>query len=221
MKDRGFMLIELAVASFVIGVALLALAAILHLGQRAATDSDAATRAALFADDAIATLRLLNDRAATDPDPEAWTRLWAKLDPGSKHGWARQISWNDPEPLTSGGNIITQLTGFASEVWMPAWMPDGTKSLPCLDTSSGVHTNFWCPAGVKQEEGGMNLVRADFALRYAISIVPSSETEDTGRGYSQPRYFLVTLHVWGGTSLATESSDTTFFAVFSNQRRMP
>ncbi len=67
----------------------------------------------------------------------------------------------------------------------------------------------------------MNLVRADFALRYAISIAPSSETEDTGRGYSQPRYFAVTLHVWSGTSLATESSDTTFFAVFTNQRRMP
>ena len=73
MRGRGFMLIELAVASFVIGVALLALAAILHLGQRAATDSDAATRAALFADDAIATLRLLNDRAASDPDAETWT----------------------------------------------------------------------------------------------------------------------------------------------------
>ncbi len=216
MRDRGFMLIELAVASFVIGVALLALAAILHLGQRAATDSDAATRATLFADDAIATLRLMNDRAATDSDPEAWTKLWAKLDPNSGK-WTKQISWNDPEPLTSGGTIITQLTGFASEVWIP----DGNKSIPSLDTSRGVHTNFWCPASVRQEEGGMNLVRADFALRYAISIAPSSETEDTGRGYSQPRYFAVTLHVWSGTSLATESSDTTFFAVFTNQRRMP
>lgn len=216
MRSRGFMLIELAVASFVIGVALLALAAILHLGQRAATDSDAATRAALFADDVIATLRLMNDRAATDSDPDTWTKLWAKLDPNSGT-WARQISWNDPEPLVSGGTVITQLTGFASEVWMP----DGNKSIPCIDTSMGVHTNFWCPARMRQEVGGMNLVRADFALRYAISIVPSSETEDSGRGYYQPRYFAVTLHVWSGTSLATESSDTTFFAVFTSQRRMP
>ncbi len=196
MKRQGFMLIELAVASFVIGVAVLALAAIIHLGQRAATDSDASTRAALFADDAMSTLRLMNDRAATDPDPEVWSKMWSEL---------------------RSGAIITQLTGFASEVWVP----DGNRSLPCLDTSRGIHTNFWCPAGVKQQGNSANSVRADFSLRYALSIAPSSETEDIGLGYNQPRYFFVTLHVWSGTSLASESSDTTFFAVFSNQRRMP
>ena len=214
------MLIELAVASFVIGVAVLALAAILHLGQRASTDSDVSTRAALFADDALATLRLMNDRAATDQDPEQWARLWARLDPNSlnsRGGWARNVNWVNPESMNSGGTIITQLTGFASEVWVP----DGNDSLPSLDTSAGVHTNFWCPASVKPEGSGANFVRADFALRYAIGITPSDETEDTGRGYALPRYFAVTLHVWGGTSLATESSDTTFFAVFTNQRRMP
>ncbi len=196
MRRRGFMLIELAVASFVIGVALLALAAILHLGQRAATDSDAATRAALFADDAIATLRLLNDRAASDPDAETWSKMWSDL---------------------RNGSVITQLTGFASGVWVPDW----NDSLPCLDTSQGVHTNFWCPASVKQEADEANFVRADVALRYAISIMPSSETEDVGLSHEQPRYYAVTLHVWSGTSLATESSDTTFFAVFTNQRRLP
>ncbi len=196
MKRQGFMLIELAVASFVIGVAVLALSAIIHLGQRAATDSDASTRAALFADDVLSTLRLLNDRAATDPDPEVWNKMWSEL---------------------RSGAVITQLTGFASEVWVP----DESRSLPCLDTSQGIHTNFWCPANVRQEGTGAKLVRADVALRYAINIVSSSETENTGLGYEQPRYYAVTLHVWSGTSLATESSDTTFFAVFSNQRRMP
>ncbi len=196
MRRRGFMLIELAVASFVIGVAVLALAAIIHLGQRAATDSDASTRAALFADDALSTLRLMNDRAATDPDPEVWNKMWIEL---------------------RSGAVITQLTGFASEVWVP----DGNRSLPCLDTSQGIHTNFWCPANVRQEGSGANLVRADYSLRYAISISQSGDTEDLGFGYEQPRYFAVTLHVWSGTSLATDSSDTTFFAAFSNQRRMP
>lgn len=196
MRRRGFMLIELAVASFVIGVAVLALAAIIHLGQRAATDSDASTRAALFADDALSTLRLMNDRAATDPDPEVWNKMWSEL---------------------CSGAVITQLTGFASEVWVP----DGNRSLPCLDTSGGIHTNFWCPANVRREGSGADLARADYSLRYAISISQSDDTEDLGFGYEQPRYFAVTLHVWSGTSLATESSDTTFFAVFSNQRRMP
>ena len=223
MRRKGFMLIELAVASFVIGVAVLALAAIIHLGQRAATDSDASTRAALFADDALSTLRLMNDRAASDPDPEAWTKLWAKLDPDSDD-WTGNISWNNSEPIESGGTIITQLTGFASDVWVPDQshpLTDKARSLPHLDTSRGVHTNFWCPANVRNEGSGANLVRADFSLRYALSISPSSENEDSGFGYDQPRYFAVTLHVWSGTSLATESSDTTFFALFSNQRRMP
>ncbi len=196
MTRRGFMLIELAVASFVIGVAVLALAAIIHLGQRAATDSDASTRAALFADDVISTLRLMNDRAASDPDPETWTTMWSEL---------------------GSGAVVTQLTGFASEVWVPDW----NDSLPCLDTSRGVHTNFWCPASVKRQGGDAKFARADIALRYSINIVSSGETEDTGHGYEQPRYYAVTLHVWSGTSLASESSDTTFFAVFSNQRRLP
>ncbi len=196
MKRRGFMLIELAVASFVIGVAVLALAAILHLGQHAATVSDGTTRAALFADDVLATLRLLNDRAAADEDPDAWPTLWKEL---------------------VDGVVITQLTGFASNVWMP----DQTKSLPCIDTSPGVHTNFWCPTRVSPAGGDADLVRADFALRYALNIVPSDETEDTGRGSERPRYCAVTLHVWSGTSIAAESSGTTFFAVYSNPRRMP
>ncbi len=223
MRRSGFMLIELAVASFVIGVAVLALAAIIHLGQRAATDSDASTRAALFADDVLSTLRLMNDRAATDPDREAWCKLWAELDPGSDE-WTRGISWINPEPIDSGGTIITQLTGFASDVWVPDQsrpLSEKVRSLPHLDTSYGVHTNYWCPARVKREGNEANAVRADFSLRYALSIAPSGEKEDSGLGYDQPRYFAVTLHVWSGTSLATESSDTTFFAVFSNQRRMP
>ncbi len=223
MRRSGFMLIELAVATFVIGVAVLALAAIIHLGQRAGTDSDATTRAALFADDALSTLRLMNDRAATDPDREAWCKLWAKLDPDSDE-WASGISWTNPERIDSGGTIITQLTGFASEVWVPDQshtLSDKARALPHLDTSYGVHTNFWCPARVRSEGHEANSVRADFSLRYALSIAPSEEKEDSGLGYDQPRYFSVTLHVWSGTSLASESSDTTFFAVFSNQRRMP
>ena len=196
MRRRGFMLIELAVASFVIGVAVLALAAVIHLGQRAAMDSDASTRAALFADDALTTLRLLNDRAASDPDDDAWNQMWSEL---------------------SDGAVITQLTGFASEVWVP----DGSDSLPCLDTSYGVHTNFWCPAGVKRRGDEADFVRADFALRYAVTIESSAEKEKARGDSERPRYYAVTLHVWGGTSLASESSDTTFFAVFTNQRRLP
>ena len=196
MKRSGFMLIELAVASFVIGVAVLALAAILHIGQRAATVSDGTTRAALFADDALATIRLLNDRAAADEDPDAWVKLWKQL---------------------GNGTVITQLTGFASNVWTP----DQTRSLPCLDTSPGVHTNFWCPSRVSPEGDEANLVRADFALRYAFSFASSDDMEDTGRGSERPRYCAITLHVWSGISLAAETSETTFFAVYSNPRRMP
>ena len=201
MKLSGFMLIELAVASFVIGVAVLALVAVLHLGQRAATESDGDTRAALFAEDAIATLRLLNDRAAADPDPEAWSRLWAQIDPDDQ--------------THPGGIVITQLTGFASDVWEA----DQTGDLPRLDTSRGVHTNYWCPARlVREADGAANLVRADFALRYALSI-QAGETHDVG-DRAEPRYYAVTLHVWNGVSVAADVGST-FFAVFANKGRMP
>lgn len=198
MRRRGFMLIELAVASFVIGVAVLALAAVIHLGQRAATVSDGTTRAALFADDALATLRLLNDRAATDTDPAIWAMMWDYLTP----------SKDNPQ-----GAEITQLTGFASGVWAP----DQRSALPSLDTSPGIHTNYWCPARIGRNGG--EPVRADFALRYAIDIVPGESMAVGNR--REPRYYAVTLHVWSGTSLAAESSESTFFAVFANPRRMP
>lgn len=195
------MLIELAVASFVIGVAVLALAAVLHLGQRAATESDGDTRAALFAADAIATLRLLNDRAATDPDPEAWADLWAQIDPD-----------NETHP---GGTVITQFTGFASAVWQA----DRPDDLPCLDTSHGVHTNFWCPARLAPETAGAaNPVRADFALRYALGIQAGEELNIGDR--TEPRYYAVTLHVWNGLSVAADEGST-FFAVFANEGRLP
>ncbi len=220
MRGRGFMPIELAVASFVIGVAVLALAAVLHLGQRAATESDGDTRVALFAADAIATLRLLNDRAATDPDPEAWVKLWAKWDPNSmdpdpEKGWARTLRWANSEPMASEGTIITQFTGFASDVWQA----DRPDDLPCLDTSLGIHTNFWCPARLVPETAdAANSVRADFALRYALGI-QAGETTDVG-GRVEPRYYAVTLHVWNGLSVSADAGST-FFAVFANEGRLP
>ena len=198
MKRAGFMLIELAVASFVIGVAVLALVAVLHVGQRAATEGDAATRTALFADDALATLRLLNDRAAADPDPETWADLWRQLDPEE-----------------SGGTVITQLTGFASDVWEP----DQTGDLPCLDTSPGVHTNFWCPARLGRVLGdATRLVRADYAIRYSFSF-KAGEDMDLGERM-EPRYYAVTLLVWYGTSVNAEA-DNSFFAIFTNPGRLP
>ena len=193
MKNRGFMLIELAVASFVIGVAVLALAAVLHVGQRAGTESDGDTRAALFADDVFTTLRLMNDRAAADPDPEAWAEFWNGLYDGS---------------------VITQLAGFASEVWEA----DSAGDLPRLDTSGGVHTNFWCPARLKRgADDAEELVRADFAMRYAVNIAKGDSVAIGER--DEPGYFSITLHVWSGTSISSESG-ADFFAVFSNPGRM-
>ncbi len=194
MKRRGFMLIELAVASFVIGVAVLALVAVLHLGQRAATDSGGETRAALFADDVFSTLQLMNDRAASDPDPEAWYDFWEEI---------------------RSGTVITQITGFASELWEA----DAAGNTPRFETDSSMHTNFWCPSRLSRGDGdAVELVRADFALRYAVIIGSSGEVEVGER--VEPLYYSVTLHVWNGLSIASESS-TDFFAVFTNPGRMP
>ena len=63
----------------------------------------------------------------------------------------------------------------------------------------------------------MELVRADFAMRYAVNIAKGDSVTIGDR--EEPVYFSFTLHVWNGTSVSSESG-ADFFAVFSNPGRM-
>lgn len=200
-QDNGaFTLIELAMASFVAGVALIAIVALLGAGNRAAMEGEAAIRASLFARDAFATIRLLNDRAADDPaDPDAWGKFW--------------------EECRDGG-AITQTTSFASGVWKA----DSTGELPSLYLDGNMHTNYWCPANVRDGGEDGELVSADFALRYRFDVRSSSESSDGGANtrndQSVPHtYYTVDLHVWNGISLSHDS-EFSYFAVFSNPGSM-
>ena len=204
MKGRSrkdaFTLIELAMASFLVGVALVSIVALLGAGNRAATEAEGAIRASLFARDAFATLRILNDRAASDPNNiDAWYEFWSDC---------------------QDGVAITQTTSFASGVWVG----DSTGDFPSLILDGNVHTNHWCPVGTYVGGDESQLVPADFSLRYRF-IVRSNAQEDDGEdayrdGQRVPgTYYTVGLHVWNGISL-TQDAEFSYFAIFSNPGTM-
>lgn len=200
---RAFMLIELAVACFVIGTCLLALLAVARSGQRAAAESENETRASLFAKDAFTTLRLFSDRAAADEDPCAWTNFWTGL---------------------ANGGSVTQFPGFVVE---DDASPDGNpagdarffkwtarEGPPALCGDDQVHTNIWRPAAMEDDAIPETAVQ----YRMSISIDPSPGAHgDAPHGF---RRVQVTLHVWNGlTRIHPETY--TFFGVFANSGRMP
>ena len=203
LKNTGFMLIELAIAALVIGVAVLALLGIMHTGQKAAIESENETRAALFGNDVMVTLRLLNDRAASDPDNKtAWKEFWKDM---------------------NSGMVITQLTGFASEVWDKSGKTG--CDIPSFRADGNIHTNYWCPTEKGSGfavSGASGSVRAyDYAIQYRATLDASQEEvplDEDGKE-SEPRYYTVTLHIWSGASRTAEA-DATFFSVFTNPGRL-
>ena len=122
MSRRGanaFTLIELATASFLIGVALLALAAMLSAANRATSDAENAFRAKEFAENSLATLRIKSDRAAADG---RWLEFWETLRNGQT-------------------NILAdQLASFRAGVWQYG------EDAPELSLDGELHTNFWLRA---------------------------------------------------------------------------
>ena len=76
------MLIELAIAAFVIGIGILALLGLAHVAERAAADAEAETRAALFADEVFITLRLYSDRYAQSTNQTEWVGFWTRVAAG-------------------------------------------------------------------------------------------------------------------------------------------
>lgn len=200
VRQGAFTLIELAMASFLAGVALVSIVALLGAGNRAATEAEGAIRASLFARDAFATLRLLNDRAANDPDNiNAWFDFWSDC---------------------QDGVAITQTTSFASGVWVG----DSTDGYPSLILDGAVHTNHWCSAKADVDDDASQIPPADFSLRYRFIVRSSAEGSDGGDisrdGQLVPNaYFTVGLHVWNGVSL-TQDAEFSYFAIFSNPGAM-
>lgn len=195
-KLQAFMLIELVVASFVIGVAFLGLMALLHSGQQASGNCEGETQAALFAENVMTSFRLLNEKAATDNDhPQAWCDLWEQL---------------------SSGVTYSQLPCFASDVWSDS----GEKT--SVKTDGKVHTCYWFWR--RDNETVSEDTIADNAITYRILINPSEEEtdyiDDNGSSRQAPRYYTVMLHIWNGASRIS-NPDATYFSLFANCGKMP
>jgi hypothetical protein len=189
------MLIELAVAALVIGIGILALLGLAHVAERAASDAEGETRAALFADEVFTTLRLYSDRYAQSTNQTEWIDFWVDVSQG--------ISL----PL-------------AAE-WLSLWENSVDPIHPRIIVGdSQEHTAYWIPIVDDEPEPA---TMPDYAMRYRLTIArPGQATGGTG-SLATPPYpamLLVTLHVWHGASKIA-SEPFTFFTAFSNSGSLP
>ncbi|MDD5708125.1 MAG: hypothetical protein PHR35_19580, partial [Kiritimatiellae bacterium] len=147
MRRAGFMLIELAVAALVIAVGVLALLGVAHLGERAATEVEDETRAALFADETFATLRLYSDQYSQSTNRAGWHDFWLRVVEGTQ-----------PLPVAT-----TQLLG----AWN--WPELDAAGLPSIVGDGATHTNRWQAANATAN------APPDFAVQYRLIITCSTE----------------------------------------------
>lgn len=195
-RSAGFMLIELVIASFVIGVALLGILAMLNSGLRQATESDNETRASIFIDDVMTTLRLLNDRAASDEtNSNAWNEFWLDLS------------------SAGGNNAITQFTGFATASWSERY---NDKDEP-IYTDGKYHfiTNYWRPETNPIHSDGVR----DYVIQYRIDITNAEDYVYFDADNRHPIYYKVQIHAWNGASRSGQD-DYNVSSFFTNPGRL-
>ena len=188
------MLIELAVAALVIGIGILALLGLAHVAERAAYDTEAETRAALFADEVFTTLRLYSDRYAQSTNQQDWIDFWVGVADG-------------------------QALPLAAE-WLSLWENSVDPIHPrTIVGDSQEHTAYWIPIADDEESASM----PDYALRYRLTIARPGQTSGGTAALATPpppAMLLVTLHVWSGVGKLAEDPFT-FFTSFSNAGSLP
>ena len=192
------MLIELAVAALVIGIGILALLGITHVAERAATDAEGETRAALFADDVFTTLRLYSDHYAQSANQTNWINFWMNV-----------TDEYNPLPLT------------VASAWLPIWDNSQNEDFPRVIFGDGQeHTTYWIPLAEDESEP---VAIPDLAMRYRLTIVhPNNTAQNLVSINKEPltTMLLATLHVWYGAS-RVGAEPSTFFTAFSNSGSLP
>lgn len=196
MTRRGFMLIELAVATLVIGVGLLVMMGLASVGERAATEAEDETRAALFADDVFTTLRLYSDHCSRDTNVWDWVTLWRRLAEGEALPLAAPACWQSS--------------------------PGGMPPLVCADRQ--VYTNRYLSlAGFHPGAAGGQV---EYGLQYrlalarptsaggAVPFLPLDPAEEA------PRIVWATLHVWSGAQ-RRNPEPFVFYTHFSDAGGLP
>ena len=189
------MLIELAVASMVIGLALLALLGLGHIAERAATEAEGETRATLFADEVFTTLRLYSDYFSSlnsyTTNNTDWVVFWRSLQSGKLE-----------IPLSPQN---TDLLLDPSDSHHPRLIQGGYSE----------KIAYWQP---RVSDSPNPDVAPDYAIRYRLNIGPrQSRNHDI---QDDETMVLVTLHVWPGAS-RTGSPALTFFTSFSHSGTLP
>ena len=107
-RASGFTLVELAMASFLVAVGLLAVFALLRRGIDTEGFSGEEIRETLFAETAFATIRAAADHAAAT---DTWTSFWEDFEscktnlplPGAFRDAQASIGDDDPSPFLFGG----------------------------------------------------------------------------------------------------------------------
>ena len=124
----GYSLIEIALASFIIGVAFLALIGLGRLAVQGAVDAENDTRSALLADDVFATLRGFSDTLCATGGPSAWASFWMAFTATNGVSIPFQTATNIPagyvtlpeSPSLFGDGTVTRLA-FVDVVGTRQW----------------------------------------------------------------------------------------------------
>lgn len=192
----GFMLIELAVAAMVIAIGVLALLGIAHVGDRAATDTENETRAALFSDEVFTTLRLYSDQVSANTNHQGWLDFWTRVSRGEALPVANWTLF--PDIWQQHGNIE-----------YPSIIADGTGN-------DRGRTNIWYATA--------SAGTPDFAFQYRLMI--SRPTDDGAVPFLDPvdssptNTVWATLHVWNGV-FRRQPQPFTFYTHFSDSGGLP
>lgn len=166
---RAFTLIELALAIFVLGMAVLALYSLSRLGVRAATEAEDEMRAAMFADDVFTTLGIYADHCRRATNETTWVEFWRQVQDGTQ-----------PLPVAA---------------W-DYWQGPGDGATPLTVYGDGeVRTNVYRSVDLRADASFEAIPEYGVQYRLGVSLPPFNKEQPPAWTNS----VRVTLHVWSGT----------------------
>ncbi|MGI6496255.1 MAG: type IV pilus modification PilV family protein [Kiritimatiellia bacterium] len=209
----AFTLIELALAVFVTGVAVLGVFGLLRLGVGASTEAEDELRAALFAEDVFTTLRVYSDAMLDVRDTNRWQKLCAEsgleLDPESptlfSDFWAALAEWEGQNgmpclpdfweaPDSGPGESTTPYPIRIHVVGPDDPLPDETS------------TNVFCAVDIRGTNPG---TIPEYTLRYLLTVTTNESS----------RYVAANLNVWPGLDVRRRSDYTFYTHIYERGER--
>lgn len=96
----GFTLVEVALASLIIGLGILTLFGLARIGTQSAAEAEDETRAALFAENVFGALEAVNTTLNATHDPAGWSQVWQAFQSGERFledAALQSWEWEDPQ----------------------------------------------------------------------------------------------------------------------------